>query len=465
MRTSRRRRRRWDRACNGSAKPFSLLGSCNIPLAPPLLLLFLSLAAVTLLFCKFASLGGGATTNLPVGTPAAPPPAPPSSTAASINHSEPSLRAVPSFSGDPPLRNAAILSEGGAMEEEKSVEGRRGGGPYHEWGLFREGFEEMMKTLKIFVYPDARNASSPFAGVFLPHPNPSNPKLGNYYSEHIFKLALLHSSLLTSDHQEAHLFFMPFSINALRNDPRYAAKVSREFVSWNASGGVDHFYVSCHSVGRDAAARHRELRDNAIHACCSSSYFQRNYVAHKDVALPQIWPRQPERTPEPPGARKRLVFFAGRIQNSQVRRELISQWGNDTSMDVFSGNPPFPYEEGFRRSRFCLHVKGYEVNTARISDSIHYGCVPVILSNYYELPFASVLDWSKFSVIINHRDIVKLKQVLISFPPRMYLAMYENLLLVRRHFVWHVPPKGYDSFHMTVHQLWLRRMAHLGHVS
>ncbi|CAA6668063.1 unnamed protein product [Spirodela intermedia] len=327
------------------------------------------------------------------------------------------------------------------MEEEKSVEGRRGGGPYHEWGLFREGFEEMMKTLKIFVYPDARNASSPFAGVFLPTPTPPTPSSATT------------TPLLTSDHQEAHLFFMPFSINALRNDPRvrseaaisefvaqYAAKVSREFVSWNASGGVDHFYVSCHSVGRDAAARHRELRDNAIHACCSSSYFQRNYVAHKDVALPQIWPRQPERTPEPPA--KRLVFFAGRIQNSQVRRELIS-------------HPPFPYEEGFRRSRFCLHVKGYEVNTARISDSIHYGC----------LPFASVLDWSKFSVIINHRDIVKLKQVLISFPPRMYLAMYENLLLVRRHFVWHVPPKGYDSFHMTVHQLWLRRMAHLGHVS
>ena len=132
-------------------------------------------------------------------------------------------------------------------------------------------------------------------------------------------------------------------------------------------------------------------------------------------------------------------------------------------MDIFSGNPPFPYEEGFRRSKFCLHVKGYAVNTARVSDSIHYGCIPVILSNYYELPFANVLDWSKFSVVINHRDIAMLKKVLLSLNPRLYLAKYCNLLKVRRHFVWHAPPRGYDSFYMTAHQLWLRRFVHLGH--
>ena len=43
-------------------------------------------------------------------------------------------------------------------------------------------------------------------------------------------------------------------------------RVGREFGHWNASGGVDHFYVSCHSVGREAAGRHRGLRDNAVGA-------------------------------------------------------------------------------------------------------------------------------------------------------------------------------------------------------
>lgn len=157
--------------------------------------------------------------------------------------------------------------------------------------------------------------------------------------------------------------------------------------------------------------------------------------------------------------RHRLVYFAGRIQNSLVRQELIALWGNDTSMDIFPKSP-FPYEEGFKRSKYCLHVKGYEVNTARVSDAIQYGCIPVILSNYYDLPFGNVLDWSKFSVVINHGEISFLKEKLLSISTKMYLSMYHNLCQVRRHFVWHKTPRGYDSFHMTAYQLWQRRNIH-----
>ncbi|XP_077225523.1 putative glycosyltransferase At5g03795 isoform X4 [Tasmannia lanceolata] len=320
--------------------------------------------------------------------------------------------------------------------------------PYHNWDLFTLDFQEMLNNLKIFVYPHVSNSSSPFASIFFPHPDPFNPKLGNYFSEHMFKISLLRSSFLTSHPEEAHFFFMPFSINALRNDPRvhseesiaefvarYTTHIAREFGFWNASWGSDHFYVCCHSVGRDAASKHRHLQSNAI----------------------QVWPRVPEIPLNPPHSRTRLAFFAGRTQNSRVREELISMWGNDTSMDIFSGNPPTSYEEGFRRSRYCLHVKGYEVNTARISDSLHYGCIPVIISNHYDLPFANVLDWNKFSVIISHGDIASLKQILLSISREMYLDMYQNICQVRKHFQWHLIPKGYDSFHMTAYQLWIRR--------
>ncbi|XP_062149964.1 probable glycosyltransferase At3g07620 isoform X2 [Alnus glutinosa] len=304
-------------------------------------------------------------------------------------------------------------------------------------------------------------------------PPPSITKtigLGNYFSEHMFKVALLRSSLITRHPEEAHLFFLPFSINLLRNDPRvhseasisefvtqYTTKVRRDFTFWNSSAGSDHFYVYCHSVGREAASRLYDLQNNAIQVTCSSSYFQRYYVSHKDVGFPQVWPRPHEKALTPPDARHKLVYFSGRIQNSRIRQELIALWGNDSYMDVFSGSPPFPYEEGFRRSKYCLHVKGYEVNTARVSDAIHYGCIPVIISNYYELPFANVLNWSKFAVIINQGEIALTKKKLLSITTRKYLNMFRNLCQVRKHFCWHKTPRGFDSFHMTAYQLWLRR--------
>ncbi|KAJ7955541.1 Exostosin domain-containing protein [Quillaja saponaria] len=346
-------------------------------------------------------------------------------------------------------------------------------GPYHDCGLFIAEFEIMMQNLKIYVYPDALmngSRSSPFSPIFLPHPDPFHPRIGNYFSEHMFKVALFQSSLITPYPEEAHLFFLPFSINLLRNDPlvhsevsisefvaQYTAKISRNYKFWNASAGSDHFYVLCHSIGREAASMFHDLHNNAIQVSCSSSYFQRYYVAHKDVGLPQVWPRPPDKAVSPPDARHRLVYFAGRVQNSRIRQALVVQWGNDTDMDIFSTSPSFSYEEGFRRSKYCLHIRGYEVNTARISDAIHFGCIPVIISNYYDLPFANVLNWSKFSVIIRHEEIAFLKKRLLSITRLVYLNMYHNLKQVRRHFVWHRKPKGYDAFHMTAYQLWLRR--------
>lgn len=197
-------------------------------------------------------------------------------------------------------------------------------GPYHNWQLFVQDFKEMMRNFRIYVYPDAdatNQTQSQFGPIFLPHQNPFDPKLGNYFSEHMFKLSLLQSSLLTLHPQQAHLFFLPFSINLLRNDPRvhseasisefvsqYITRILSDFTFWNASAGADHFYVYCHSVGREAASKFLDLRNNAIQVTCSSSYFQRYYVTHKDVALPQVWPRPNDQPLTPPDARYSFLF-------------------------------------------------------------------------------------------------------------------------------------------------------------
>ncbi|XP_057773952.1 probable glycosyltransferase At5g03795 isoform X2 [Salvia miltiorrhiza] len=347
--------------------------------------------------------------------------------------------------------------------------------PYHDWEFFNADYEEMLSKLRIYVYPDALNANTSSSAVFLPHPDPLNPKIGNYYSEHAFKLALLRSSLVTQRPNHAHFFFMPFSINMMRYHPllrsessistfvaNYVTKISSQSAHWNASGGADHFFVCCHSVGREATSQHSALRNNAIQITCSSSYFQRLYTPHRDIALPQVWPRPDHQTLIPPHQRSKHVFFAGRAQNSVARQEVLRLWGNDSLFRIFSGHSSMPYEEGFMRSRYCLHIKGYEVNTARVVDAIHYGCVPLLISNYYDLPFANILDWSKFSIIVNQNDIPQLKNIITSVPEQTYLDLYHNLCVVRKHFRWSAVPQSqsYDAFHMTAYQLWLRRGLH-----
>ncbi|GLJ31928.1 hypothetical protein SUGI_0642620 [Cryptomeria japonica] len=333
---------------------------------------------------------------------------------------------------------------------------------FHNQAIFLQDYKEMMKKLKIYVYP--HKADDNFANIFLPvNFKPS----GNYASESYFKKALMQSSFITNDPTEADLFFLPFSIARLRHDPRvnvggiqdfimaYVFNISQKYPYWNRTNGADHFYVACHSAGRTAMEKAEEVKLNAIQVVCSSSYFLSGYVAHKDVSLPQIWPRQGNFNGPTSLERSTLAFFAGAV-NSPVRAKLIEAWKNDSEISVHFGRLSTPYSEALLKSKFCLHVKGFEVNTARIGDALYYGCVPIIIANHYDLPFNDVLNWKSFSLVVPTLDIPLLKDVLHNISIKQYQNLKENALNVRKHFQWHMPPLDYDAFNMVMYELWLR---------
>lgn len=170
---------------------------------------------------------------------------------------------------------------------------------FHDRDIFLEDYKEMNRSFKIYVYPHRRNDL--FANALLPVDFEPG---GNYASESYFKKVLMKSHFITKDPTKADLFFLPFSIARLRHDPRigvggipdfirdYIFNISRKYPYWNKTGGADHFYVACHSIGRSAMEKSEEVKFNAIQVVCSSSYFLSGYIPHKDTSLPQIWPRR-----------------------------------------------------------------------------------------------------------------------------------------------------------------------------
>ncbi|XP_075517464.1 putative glycosyltransferase At5g11130 [Primulina tabacum] len=348
-----------------------------------------------------------------------------------------------------------IGSTGSMQEKNEDV--------FHDRNLFKKEYHRMNRTLKIFSYPHQKN--DPFANVLLPvHSEPT----GNYASESYFKKSLFSSHFLTDDPSEADLFYLPFSIAGLRHDRRigvggikdfikdYVRKISREYPYWNRTGGADHFYVACHSVGRSATEKAVEVKLNAIQVVCSSSYFLQGYVAHKDASIPQIWPRKGKPPVRLPSERKNLAFYAGAM-NSRERRSLIEHWGNDTKILVHRTRLKTPYSEALLGSKYCIHAKGFEVNTARIGDALYYGCVPVILADHYDLPYADILDWNRFSVIVATMDIPNLKKILQQISFKKYLKLQNHVTKVQKHFQWHHFPVDFDAFYMVMFELWLRR--------
>ncbi|KAF8365178.1 hypothetical protein HHK36_032813 [Tetracentron sinense] len=334
---------------------------------------------------------------------------------------------------------------------------------FHDRDIFIEDYGEMNRSFKIYVYPHKKD--DPFANALLPVKFKPG---GNYASESYFKKALMKSHFITKDPAEADLFFLPFSIATLRYDPRvgvggiqdfiraYIYNISQNYPYWNRSGGADHFYIACHSIGRSAMEKVEKVKFNAIQVVCSSSYFLSGYVAHKDASLPQIWPRQGYQPYLASSKRKKLAFFAGSV-NSPVRKKLLEVWRNDSEIAVHFGRLKTPYSDELLGSKFCLHVKGFEVNTARIGDAIYYGCVPLIIANHYDLPFADILNWKSFSLVVDTFDIPLLKKILHGISSEEYEVLHSNVLKVRKHFQWHLSPLDYDAFYMVMYELWLRR--------
>ncbi|GAB4834108.1 hypothetical protein Ancab_032367 [Ancistrocladus abbreviatus] len=312
---------------------------------------------------------------------------------------------------------------------------------FHDKDVFLEDYQEMNRSLKIYVYPHRRN--DPFANILLPVDKEPG---GNYASETYFKNVLMKSHFITKDPSKADLFFRPFSIAGLRNDRRigvaglqgfirdYIFNISQKYPYWNRTGGADHFYIACHSVGRLAMDKEEQVKLNAIQVVCSSSYFLPNYVTHKDASLPQIWPRHGSQDAVP-SKRKRLAFFAGAM-NSPVRQKVLRVWDKDPEIFAHKGRLKTPYADELLGSNFCLHLKGFEVNTARIGDSLYYGCIPVIIADYYDLPFMDTLNWKAFSVVVNTLDIPSLKQILKGLSSDELSTLQENVMKVRKHFQW-----------------------------
>lgn len=58
-------------------------------------------------------------------------------------------------------------------------------------------------------------------------------------------------------------------------------------------------------------------------------------------------------------------------------------------------------------SKFCLHPAGDTPSACRLFDALVSLCVPVIVSDYIELPFEDVIDYNNISIFVETNKAVQ----------------------------------------------------------
>ncbi|XP_047943856.1 probable glycosyltransferase At5g03795 [Salvia hispanica] len=339
---------------------------------------------------------------------------------------------------------------------------------YRNPNAFHRSYIEMENVFKVYVYEEGE------APVFH-----GGPCRSIYSSEGRFIHEIEKGGRFrTKDPEEAHVYFMPFSVVAMVQylyEPEsfditpigttlvdYVQTISHKHPFWNRSLGADHFMLSCHDWGPHSSSYVPLMYNNSIRVLCNANTSE-GFNPLKDVTLPEINLKTGEVTGllggPPAKERSILAFFAGGL-HGHIRHLLLEQWeGRDADVRVYQKLPDnLSYETMLRNSKFCLCPSGYEVASPRVVEAIYSECVPVLISKSYVPPFSDVLKWNKFAVVIDVDDIGKIKEILSGISEAKYLKMQQRVKQVQRHFVVNPTPERFDLFHMILHSVWLRRL-------
>ncbi|KVH92005.1 Exostosin-like protein [Cynara cardunculus var. scolymus] len=100
--------------------------------------------------------------------------------------------------------------------------------------------------------------------------------------------------------------------------------------------------------------------------------------------------------------------------------------------------------QGIHSSKFCLHPAGDTPLACRLFDAILSLCIPVVISDYIELPFEYVIDYMKIAIFVDTDSAIMpgyLVRLLKGVKMETILEFQQELTKVKHYFEYD-DPKG-----------------------
>ncbi|KAF1429013.1 Exostosin-1c, partial [Spheniscus humboldti] len=285
------------------------------------------------------------------------------------------------------------------------------------------------------------------------------------------------SRYYTPNPEEACLFIL--SIDTLDRDHlsgQYVRNVDekiRSFPLWN--GGRNHLIFNLYSgtwpnytedLGFDIG--------QAILA--KASFYTKSFRPGFDISIPLFSKDHPQRGGERgwlyqdsiPPKKKYLLVFKGKryltgigsgtrnaLHHIHNGKDIVSlttckhgkDWEKHKDVRCDKDNvdyEKFDYQELLHNSTFCIVPRGRRLGSFRFLEALQAACIPVLLSDGWELPFAEAIDWGKAAVVGNERLLLQIPSAVRCIHPERVLAFQQQT-----QFLWDAYFSSVDKIHFS----------------
>ncbi|KAF6773378.1 hypothetical protein AHF37_07144 [Paragonimus kellicotti] len=104
----------------------------------------------------------------------------------------------------------------------------------------------------------------------------------------------------------------------------------------------------------------------------------------------------------------------------------------------------YDYSELMHNSTFCLVPRGRRLGSYRFLEALQASCIPVMLSNDWELPFSEVIDWRRALIWADERVLLTLPLMLRRIPDHQILQLRQQVA-----FLWSTYFQSVESIVFT----------------
>ena len=105
----------------------------------------------------------------------------------------------------------------------------------------------------------------------------------------------------------------------------------------------------------------------------------------------------------------------------------------------------YDYNNLMNNATFCLIPRGRRLGSYRFLEAMEFGCIPLLLSNGWVLPFADKIEWQRASVQTDERLLTLIPTIVREFTHEQIFKMKQQVL-----FLWNAYFSSIDRMVHTV---------------